>query len=237
MTDAITLKDIRKSFQVEDRQHIVLDDFSLTIPADGITVLLGRSGCGKTTLLRLIGKLDTPDAGEIVFPAQAKTAFVFQEARLMPWLTVWKNITFGLKKKEIDEQEIKHLITLTGLDGFSYALPQQLSGGMRQRCALARALALHPRFLLMDEPFAALDYFTREKMQQALLDIHKQTSCGILFVTHNIDEALTLGDRIVVLQNKKVKKIYTAPNADAISEEIAAYKETILKEISMNEGE
>lgn len=237
MTDAIILKDIRKSFQVEDRQHIVLDDFSLTIPADGITVLLGRSGCGKTTLLRLIGKLDTPDAGEIVFPAQAKTAFVFQEARLMPWLTVWKNIAFGLKKKEIDEQEIKHLITLTGLDGFAYALPQQLSGGMRQRCALARALALHPRFLLMDEPFAALDYFTREKMQQALLDIHKQTSCGILFVTHNIDEALTLGDRIVVLQNKKVKKIYTAPNTDATSEEIAAYKETILKEISMNEGE
>ncbi len=237
MTDAIELKHIRKFFFVEEHKHTVLNDCSLSVPADGITVLLGRSGCGKTTLLRLIGKLDTPDAGEILFPVESKTAFVFQESRLMPWLTVWKNIAFGLKKKEIDEKEIADLITLTGLDGFAQALPQQLSGGMQQRCALARALALHPRFLLMDEPFAALDYFTREKMQQVLLNIHKQTSCGILFVTHSIDEALVLGDRIVILQDQHVKKVYSALPKHTTPEEIAAYKIKILNEISMKKGE
>ena len=209
MTDTIEIRDLTKKFLVDGREHIVLEHLNLTVPAHEITVLLGRSGCGKTTLLRMIGGLDTDYCGTIVTPTDAKTAFVFQEARLMPWLTVTQNIAFGLHKKEINREEIAGLIHLTGLDGFADAYPQQLSGGMSQRTALARALALKPQFILMDEPFAALDHFTREKMQQALLDIHRTNQCGVLFVTHSIDEALAIGNRIVVLEDKTVKKVYT----------------------------
>ena len=207
MTDSIILSKVCKSFQVDGQELVVLKDLDLTVPANEITVLLGRSGCGKTTLLRLIGRLDTDYTGTIRIPA-ARTAFVFQEARLMPWLTVAQNIAFGLKKKETDSAQIQRLLALTGLEGFGEALPRQLSGGMQQRTALARALALRPGFILMDEPFAALDHFTREKMQQVLLDIHKKDRCGVLFVTHSIDEALAIADRIVILEDHKAKKVY-----------------------------
>lgn len=207
MTDTIEISGLCKSFRVDGRELVVLKDLSLTVPANEITVLLGRSGCGKTTLLRLIGGLDRDYTGTIQTP-NSKTAFVFQEARLMPWLTVAQNIAFGLKKKEIKPEEIQRLISLTGLEGFEQALPRQLSGGMQQRTALARALALNPGFILMDEPFAALDHFTREKMQQVLLDIHAQNRCGVLFVTHSIDEALAIADRIVILENHRAKKVY-----------------------------
>lgn len=207
MTDTIEISGLCKSFRVDGRELVVLKDLSLTVPANEITVLLGRSGCGKTTLLRLIGGLDRDYTGTIQTP-NSKTAFVFQEARLMPWLTVAQNIAFGLKKKEIKPEEIQRLISLTGLEGFEQALPRQLSGGMQQRTALARALALNPGFILMDEPFAALDHFTREKMQQVLLDIHKTNRCGVLFVTHSIDEALAIADRIVILENHRAKKVY-----------------------------
>lgn len=207
MTDTIEISGLSKSFRVDGRELVVLKGLNLSVPANEITVLLGRSGCGKTTLLRLIGGLDRDYTGTIRTP-DSRTAFVFQEARLMPWLTVSQNIAFGLKKKETDPAEISRLISLTGLEGFDKALPRQLSGGMQQRTALARALALNPGFILMDEPFAALDHFTREKMQQVLLDIHKTNRCGVLFVTHSIDEALAIADRIVILENHKAKKVY-----------------------------
>lgn len=208
MTEQIEIRGLCKDFSVDGHKVEVLKDLELTVPAQEITVILGRSGCGKTTLLRLISGLDKDYTGTISTPGSARTAFVFQEARLMPWLTVHQNIAFGLSKKEIDYGEIDDLIRLTGLDGFADAYPRQLSGGMSQRTALARALALHPQFILMDEPFAALDHFTREKMQQALLDIYQNSRCGVLFVTHSIDEALAIGHRIVVLEDKKVKKVY-----------------------------
>ena len=234
MTDKIEIRSLCKSFEVDGREHNVLQDFDLSVSADEITVLLGKSGCGKTTLLRLIGGLDKDYSGTIITPQKAKTAFVFQEARLMPWLTVRENIAFGLKKKEIDQKEIDRLISLTGLDGFADAYPSQLSGGMSQRTALARALALNPRFILMDEPFAALDHFTREKMQKALLEIHKNSSCGVLFVTHSIDEALAIGHSIVVLEDKKVKKVYQNSsmlcNSD-IAEQRLALRDEILSSI------
>lgn len=208
MSDTIEISGLCKSFSVEGRTLEVLKNLNLSVPANEITVLLGRSGCGKTTLLRLIGGLDRDYTGTISTPHNTRPAFVFQEARLMPWLSVAQNIAFGLKKKDAKSEEIHRLITLTGLDGFADALPQQLSGGMQQRTALARALALHPGFILMDEPFAALDHFTREKMQQVLLDIHKKNRCGVLFVTHSIDEALAIADRIVILENHQAKKVY-----------------------------
>lgn len=235
MTDTIKISGLSKSFRVDGQELVVLQDLDLTVPANEITVLLGRSGCGKTTLLRLIGGLDRDYTGTIETP-KSRTAFVFQEARLMPWLTVVQNIAFGLKKKEIQPGEIQNLISLTGLDGFDQALPRQLSGGMQQRTALARALALNPGFILMDEPFAALDHFTREKMQQVLLDIHKNSRCGVLFVTHSIDEALAIADRIVILENHKAKKVYPIGSAwrDSCSgEDRRALRADILSSIEL----
>lgn len=236
MEHDIQLKHIEKSFQVEDENLEVLKDFNLTIPHHAITVVLGKSGCGKTTLLRIIGGLDKDFKGSITYPEKAKTAIVFQEPRLMPWLTVWKNIVFGLKKKDIQVDKIKELIAITGLTGFENVLPSQLSGGMGQRTAIARALAVSPEFLLMDEPFAALDYFTRSSMQKALLDIHEKTDCGVLFITHSIEEALTIGDHIVVIENKQVKKVYhlreKPENRNLLSKEMADLKEDILQNIN-----
>jgi sulfonate transport system ATP-binding protein len=237
LPENIEIRGLFKAFTVDGREHIVMDDFNLDIPADGITALLGRSGCGKTTLLRLIGGLDRDYRGTIFVPPGGKTAFVFQEARLMPWLTVRKNITFGLKKSDIDSEQIDRLIKLTGLEGFEDAMPGQLSGGMSQRCALARALALEPEFLLMDEPFAALDFFTREKMQRALVDIHENTACGVLLVTHSVDEALTVGDRIVVMEDKKVKKIYDLPDSKAREKDRAEIRKAVLNNIKITGNE
>lgn len=126
----------------------------------------------------------------------------------MPWLNVEKNIAFGLKRREINHEKIRELLSLTGLTAFAHMKPAQLSGGMEQRTALARALAVEPGFLLMDEPFAALDYFTRASMQKSLLDICRKRKRGVLFITHSIDEAFILGDRIAVLRDKEIRKVY-----------------------------
>lgn len=206
----IKIIDLKKSYQVEDRKLSVLAGINLEIPEKQITVVLGRSGCGKTTLLRLTGGLEQADSGEIRYDGSHRTAFVFQEPRLMPWLTVRQNILFGLrgKEKKDSSSKVDEIIHIVGLDGFEKAYPAQLSGGMQQRTALARALAYRPSFIMMDEPFAALDYFTREQMQQELLRVQRTESCSILFVTHSIDEALLLGNKLVVIDQGKVKKEY-----------------------------
>ena len=204
----IVLHGLGKRYRVAGGTLEVLRGIDLAIPAHAITVLLGKSGCGKTTLLRLTGGLDRDYSGEILRPDNCRTAIVFQEPRLMPWLNVEKNITFGLKRREINPEKIRELLELTGLTGFARAKPSQLSGGMEQRAAIARALAIEPQFLLMDEPFAALDYFTRASMRQALLEIHQKRGCGVLFITHSIDEALTLGDQIVILRDHKIQNVY-----------------------------
>ena len=183
----------------------------MKIPEKQITVVLGRSGCGKTTLLRLTGGLEQPDSGQILCSDSHRMAFVFQEPRLMPWLTVKRNIAFGLRRQERREnrERIQEIIRVVGLEGFEGAYPSQLSGGMQQRAALARALACRPSFIMMDEPFAALDYFTREQMQKELLRVQRTENCSILFVTHSIDEALLLGNRIVVIDQGKVRREYS----------------------------
>lgn len=204
--DGIKLRNVHKEYRVEQRQVKVLNGVHLEVHGSKITVILGRSGCGKTTLLRLIGGLEGCDTGTIEREQSEKDAFVFQEPRLMPWLSVYKNITFGLQKKEVRKEAIHEIIQTVGLDGFEEAFPHQLSGGMQQRVAIARALAYKPSFIMMDEPFAALDYFTREQMQKELLRMQRKTNCGIIFVTHSIDEALLLGDKIVVIENGSVKE-------------------------------
>lgn len=207
----IELINIHKQYWVENRTVKVLSGISLHIPENQITVVLGRSGCGKTTLLRLTGGLEKADQGEIRYGESHKTAFVFQEPRLMPWLTVWNNITFGLSKREQDRKKIADIITTAGLTGFEKAYPAQLSGGMQQRTAIARALAYEPSFIMMDEPFAALDYFTREQMQKELMRVQKKQGSSILFVTHSIDEALILGHKIVVIEKGRIKAQYQVP--------------------------
>ena len=207
----IELINVHKQYLVEDRAVQVLNGISLQVPSNRITVILGRSGCGKTTLLRLTGGLEKVDQGEIRYGESHRTAFVFQEPRLMPWLTVWNNIRFGLVKKEHDSRKIADIVATVGLDGFEKAYPSQLSGGMQQRTAIARALAYEPSFIMMDEPFAALDYFTREQMQKELMRVQKKQGSSILFVTHSIDEALILGHKIVVIEKGLVKAQYQVP--------------------------
>ena len=201
----IELINAQKAYEVNGRELSVLKGINLQLSENTITVILGRSGCGKTTLLRLVGGLEEPDAGEIRFHTEHKTAFVFQESRLMPWLNVWDNITFGVKKRECNNAFIQDIVRTVGLEGFEKAYPNQLSGGMRQRVAIARALVYEPSFIMMDEPFAALDYFTRSQMQRELKSLQTARGVSILFVTHSIDEALLLGDKIVMLEDGQIK--------------------------------
>lgn len=231
----VEIRDLYKTYKVADKEISVLKGLDLKLEVSCITVILGRSGCGKTTLLRLVSGLEDRDNGEIIFDGEIKTGIVFQEPRLMPWLNVWQNITFGLKKSRINEVEIEKLIQMTGLKGFERAYPSQLSGGMQQRTALARALSYDPSYILMDEPFAALDYFTRKAMQEELLRIQRENRKGVLFVTHSIDEALILGHRIVIMEDGKCKKEYDLMNQtyprDLLSADMIEIKKDIIEKI------
>lgn len=206
--DGIKLVNVSKFYAIEKGHVKVLDGIDLNIPANKITVILGRSGCGKTTLLRLVAGLESFYQGEIQGTNLKRKAYVFQEDRLMPWLDVKKNITFGIKDKDVNHEKVDEIIKMVGLKSFYNAYPNQLSGGMKQRVSIARAFAYNPDFIMMDEPFSALDFFTREQMQKELLNIHRNTKCSILFVTHSIDEALILGDIIVILEKGIIKSQY-----------------------------
>ena len=177
------------------------------------------------------------DQGEILGSESKRKAYVFQEDRLMPWLDVKKNITFGINKKEIDDAKIDKIIDTVGLNKFYSAYPRQLSGGMKQRVSIARAFAYDPDFIMMDEPFSALDFFTREQMQNELLRIHKTLKCSILFVTHSIDEALTLGDKIVVLEKGIIKSQYEikeeSNQRDLLDEKFVKLKKQIIDDLKV----
>jgi len=184
----------------------VLGPVDLALAAGTITGIIGRSGCGKTTLLRCLGGLERPSAGSLTIGDGSVTprdiGYVFQEPRLMPWLTVAQNAGFGLDgwTRDAKDAAVREALQAVGLHGQDRALPKQLSGGMAQRAALARALAPRPKLLLLDEPFSALDPFTREQMQDHLLSLHRHYGSTMVFITHDMDEALALADRIIVLQ-------------------------------------
>lgn len=208
----LVIQDIGKVFQNNHKQNLtVLENINLEVAEEEFVALVGPSGCGKSTLLNLVAGLLSPTTGKIFFtdlttseiPA---TGLVFQETGLFPWRSVEDNIAFSLEAAGINKQEqrkrINHYIELVGLTGFERAYPHQLSGGMRQRVGIARALAVNPALLLMDEPFSALDAQTRTIMQEELVALWEKTRLSTLYVTHNILEAVLLADRVVLLSRR-----------------------------------
>lgn len=204
-----TLVDIRhlnKRFEAEENTVEALSDINLQIKAGEIVSVIGSSGCGKSTLLRIIGGLEMPSSGEILFDGKAITApsrekgFIFQDHRLLPWLTITENIRFSMPEKLDNQDElISRNIELVGLKGFENAYPKQLSGGMAQRVSIARALVNRPKILLLDEPFGALDALTKMRMQDEILSIWEKEKITMVVITHDIDEAIYLGNRVVVM--------------------------------------
>lgn len=219
--EIVQFRDVEKRYGSGEQAVFALRNVELTIAAGEFVCVLGPSGCGKTTLLNLLAGFEFPSSGDvrafgrpITGPGPDRT-LMFQDYALFPWLTVAGNIRYGLKRRNVDRAEARRIVEryvqLIDLRGFENKYPHQLSGGMRQRVALARALAVNPDILLMDEPFAALDSFTRERMQDELVRIWQHERKAILFITHNIDEAIKLGDRIVIM----------SPRPGRISEVIA----------------
>ena len=215
----IRMENLLKVFKEETREIVALREFNLDVGDGEFVCLLGPSGCGKTTVLRIVAGLETKSGGSVtvsgveVEGAGSNRGVVFQEFALFPWRTVRRNIEFGLEVKKVTPHEREavssRFIDLVNLEGFENVHPHQLSGGMKQRVGIARALANDPAVLLMDEPFGALDAQTRNLMQKELLRIWSATKKTILFVTHSVDEAVFLADRIVVMTARpgKVKRI------------------------------
>ena len=221
----ITVRDVRKTFPARNGNAatLALQDVNLAIGTDEFVSIVGPSGCGKTTLLRMIAGLALPDAGVLEIDGLPVTgpgpdrAVVFQQFALLPWATVADNIAFGLELRGMARAErlaaADGLIHAMGLRGFERHYPRQLSGGMQQRVGLARALAVNPAILLMDEPFASVDAQTRRTLQEDLLTLAERTRKTIVFVTHDIDEAVRLADRVVLMGPRPGRVVESLPVA------------------------
>jgi NitT/TauT family transport system ATP-binding protein len=246
----ITFENVAKTYSGQNEVR-ALDGISLTINEGEFVALLGPSGCGKSTLLNLLAGFEKTTEGTLLFDGESVTrpgpdrGVVFQEAALFPWLNVWQNVIFGPQVQGVArsdyEPRARDLLKLVGLEAFAEALPVQLSGGMRQRVGIARVLAMSPRALLMDEPFGALDAQTRLSMQQLLLDVWQSLGTTVLFVTHDIDEAILLSDRICVMTARPGRIMRTIPIALArprsiaslTSAEFMAYKAGIMSDMKV----
>lgn len=210
--NSLSIQHVGKTFSLNNSEVVALKDISVDIKDGEFISIVGSSGCGKSTLLRLIIGLETPTEGEIIINGNGEkvkgniqVGMAFQEARLFPWHSVEKNIEYGITEKlsKAEKKEIvRQNVELVGLKGFEKALPKQLSGGMQQRVSIARALATNPEILLLDEPFGALDAFTRISMQNEILEIWKKSRKTMILVTHDIDEAIYLSDRIIILSSR-----------------------------------
>lgn len=227
-------------------RHLVIRDVSIWVGAGEVLAVLGASGCGKSTLLRITAGLDTASTGSVridgspVAGVDARCAFAFQEPRLLPWRTLSANVALGLPPRTpraAGEDRVATLLELVGLTAFANHRPREVSGGMAQRTSLARALARNPGVLLLDEPFASLDALTRLRMQDLLLDVHAAAPTTVLLVTHDVDEALQLADRVVLLgeepglEGATIREVLTVPGRrprDRGSAELAELRATLL---------
>ncbi|MGA9142018.1 MAG: ABC transporter ATP-binding protein [Methanocella sp.] len=219
MAGDIRLDQVTKEYQSQKSSLLAIDDVSFDVTDNEFLCIVGPSGCGKSTLLRMIAGLDTVSHGRILIDgkqvagASPKVGFVFQEYTLFPWRTVQKNVEFGLELKKIPAAERRKIadkyIDMVGLSNFRDSYPHQLSGGMKQRTAIARTLAVGPEILLMDEPFGALDAQTRNILQAQLLEIWQKEKIKIIFVTHSVDEAVFLADKVAVMTARpgRIKEI------------------------------
>lgn len=246
----LVIDNVSKSFVSRTGHNLaVLQDINLTVNEEEFVALVGPSGCGKSTLLNITAGLLAPTSGSASFTHLPqghvpRTGIVFQETGLFPWRSVYDNIAFGLEAMGVPKKEqkdrISHYINLVGLTGFEKALPHHLSGGMRQRVGIARALVINPDLLLMDEPFSALDAQTRTIMQEELVTLWDKTRLSTLYVTHNIQEAVMLADRVVLLSRRpgKISRILNIgiPRSERElpqhTEEIAEYIRIIWEHIS-----
>ncbi|CAG9254747.1 taurine ABC transporter ATP binding subunit [Paraburkholderia unamae] len=241
MSASISVRNVVKGFHLNRRGHfVVLEDVSFEVAAGEFVALVGPSGCGKTTLLDLIGGLTQADRGQILIGGREihgpglDRGIVFQQYALFPWKTAQGNIEFGLEAKGVERHERKErarrFLDLVGLGAFADRYPHELSGGMKQRVAIARALAYEPDVLLMDEPFAALDAQTRESLQDELLHIWQRTGTTVVFITHSIDEAIYLGQRVLVMAAAPGRITDTLPvhvRRDDLSEDIRSTPEFV----------
>ena len=202
---AVIFEKVGKSFPGASAEPLVLEDISLTVGVGEFICLVGASGCGKSTLLNLVAGLEEPSTGTISRPG-GKVALLFQDAALLPWLTAGENVELALRLRGVKRverrSEAERLLTLVHLKGLHSSPIHELSGGMRQRVALARALAQEPRILLMDEPFGALDAITRDVLHEELIRIWRATGLTIIFVTHNVREAVRLGQRVKLMGSR-----------------------------------
>ncbi len=246
----LEIRDLTQSFPRDDKSTLtVLDHVSFDVKDKEFVCILGASGCGKTTLLRMIAGLDTAESGTIVLDGEKitgtdpKVGFVFQEYSLFPWRTVIDNIAFGLEMRGVSEEDrymvAEWFIDLVNLTQFRDSYPSELSGGMRQRVAVARALTLDPVLLLMDEPFGALDAQTRNMLQKELLQIWQKTKKMIIFITHSVDEAVYLADRIIVMTPRpgRICRNFEVPlprPRDRTSVEFAQVRRDVLDLINQN---
>ena len=223
MTAKISLRGVGKTFSSRGRQVTALDDITFDVHGGEFLVVVGPSGCGKSTLLDLLAGLGEPTTGAILVDGAPVTGpgldrgIVFQQYALLPWRTAQANVEFGLEAKGVPHREraerARQFLDLVGLSGFADRYPHELSGGMKQRVAIARSLAFDPDVLLMDEPFAALDAQTRDGLQDELVRIWEQTGKTIVFITHGIDEAVYLGQRVAVMTSRpgRIKQIIDIP--------------------------
>lgn len=205
----ISVRGIHKTFPLKDTEFVALDHVDLDIADNEFVTVVGPSGCGKSTLMNILAGLEEPTSGEALVDGREvsgpgpERGVIFQQYALFPWLSVRKNVEFGLKVAGVPKAErrerAEHFIRMVGLEQFADALPKMLSGGMKQRCAIARAYAVNPSILLMDEPFGALDALTRVKLQEQLLQTWSREKRTVMFITHDVDEAVFLANRVIVM--------------------------------------
>jgi len=210
MAAMFTVEHLKKSFKTANGAIDVIDDLSLSLEEGRFLCIVGPSGCGKTTLLKILCGLEPPTSGKILIngappdPRKQKFGVIFQEESLLPWRTVFQNVKFGqeISSMGTSDEITKRYISLVGLEGFESYFPHQISGGMKKRVAIARALAVDPDIIMMDEPFADLDAQTRWILQKELLSIWSQLKKTVLFITHNVEEAVFLGQHVAVLSKR-----------------------------------